>query len=196
MDHKHENFDSRKLSERKNNFCGYCFCPLCGKPLVLKHLDGLHRKACDAPECGFIYYQNPAPAAGTIIVQDDRVLLVKRAHPPKINWWCLPAGFMEWAEHPSDTAVRELEEETGLKVRLTGFFDVYTGEDDPRVNAVLLLYLADVIGGRMQASDDALEVKFFRFDEIPEKIAFESHRRALDDYSRRYRSGRNDSTSS
>ncbi|UCC43113.1 MAG: NUDIX hydrolase [Candidatus Zixiibacteriota bacterium] len=196
MKPKHENFDAGKVSERKDDFCGYRFCPLCGNPLVLKHLDGLPRKICDSPECGFIYYQNPVPAAAAIIVENDRVLLVKRAHPPKINWWCLPAGFMEWSEHPSDTAVRELEEETGLKVRLTGFFEVYTGKDDPRVNAVLLLYLADVIGGRLQASDDALEVKFFGFDEIPDKIAFESHRRALDDYSRRFRSSPNSSPSS
>ena len=66
---------------------------------------------------------------------------------------------------------------------------MYSGKDDPRSNAILLLYLADVVGGTMRASDDALEVRFFPFDELPENIAFEAHIRALADYSQRFRGG-------
>jgi 8-oxo-dGTP diphosphatase len=184
---RHEHFDAEKLFARKNAFCGYHYCPVCGRELVKRDIDGRPRMACPDDECGFVYYQNPIPAAGGIIVQDDSLLLVKRAHPPKIGWWCFPAGFMEWNEHPSDTAVREVEEETGLKVKLTSFFEVYSGNDDPRANAILLLYLADVIGGTLRPDDDAQEARFFPFDDLPEKIAFESHHRALADYDRRFR---------
>ena len=121
------------------------------------------------------------------MVVNDEILLVKRAHPPKVGWWCIPAGFMEWQEHPSETAVRELEEETGLRVKLTSFFEVYSGTDDPRSNAVLMLYLADVEGGELRAADDAEEVRFFPFDRLPDKIAFQAHNQALADYQRRYR---------
>ena len=184
---KHKNFDDEKLFQRKDQMCGYTFCPICRAKLKKEMLDGRHRMVCTNDECDFVFYQNPIPAAGAIIVNDDKVLLVKRAHPPKVNWWCLPAGFMEWSEHPSETAVREVEEETGLKIKLTSFFEVYSGQDDPRNNAVLMLYLADVIGGEMQASDDALEVRYFSFDNLPEKIAFISHNQALADYVARYR---------
>jgi 8-oxo-dGTP diphosphatase len=183
----HDRFDAEKLFQRKAHHCGYRYCPLCGKELVPALIDSHHRLRCADQECGFVFYQNPVPAAGAIIVENDSILLVKRAHPPRIGWWCIPAGFMEWSEHPSQTAVRELKEETGLDVRLTSFFEVYSGQDDPRSNAVLMLYLAEIVGGTMQASDDALEVRFFSFSDLPENIAFESHKRACADYTRRFR---------
>lgn len=190
MSDKYENFDPDKLFHRKNHHGGYQFCPLCGKPLLRGEIEGGTRMHCPDKTCGFIFYQNPIPAAGAIIVENDSVLLVKRAHPPRIGWWCLPAGFMEWSEHPTQTAVREVREETGLDIRLNSLFEVYTGVDDPRSNAVLILYLADRVGGSLQASDDAQDVQFFPFTELPQEIAFESHRRAFQDYSRRFRTKR------
>ena len=178
-------FDADKLMDRKNKFCGFNFCPLCGEKLTEGEYDGRTRLGCPATGCGYIFYQNPVPAAGAIIVENNQILLVKRAHPPKVGWWCIPAGFMEWGEHPSATAVREVKEETGLEVELTSLFEIYTGSDDPRTNAVLILYLANVIGGKMEAADDALDVRFFSFDNLPEKIAFESHYRAFNDYRNR-----------
>ena len=187
MDDKHRNFDAEKLFRLKDEHCGYRFCPRCGTTLAATELDGHKRLSCPNSECQFVYYQNPVPAAGAVIVEDDRVLLVKRAHPPRIGWWCLPAGFMEWREHPSETAIREVGEETGLKIELTSFFEVYTGTDDPRANAVLILYLARRVGGVLQAADDALDVRFFGLDELPDRIAFAAHRQALADYDRRFR---------
>ena len=92
---------------------------------------------------------------------------------------------MEWQEHPSQTALREVEEETGLKVELDSFFEVYSGEDDPRSNAILLLYLAHRTGGTLRPDDDAEEVRFFPLTDLPDKIAFESHIQALKDYMER-----------
>jgi 8-oxo-dGTP diphosphatase len=187
MDDKYKNFDAEKLFDRKSHHCGYKYCPLCAKPLIAATLDGHNRLKCPDDACGFVFYQNPVPAAGAIIVRDDSILLVKRGHPPRIGWWCIPAGFMEWDEHPSSTAVREIEEETGLKIELTGFFEVYSGVDDPRSNAILMLYLARVTGGELRAGDDALEVRYFSFDDLPEQIAFASHRQAIKDYNERFR---------
>ena len=186
MSNKHDLFDDRKLTELKNMHCGYRYCPKCGGPLVEREVEHAQRMICPDEECGYIFYQNPIPAAGVIVVREEQVLLVKRAHPPRIGWWCIPAGFMEWSEHPKETAVRELAEETGLEVRLTSMFDVYHGNDDPRTNAVLILYLGDVVGGEMKAADDAMEVRYFPFDELPDKIAFISHRQALQEYIHRF----------
>lgn len=179
-------FDETALFERKHNFMGFRYCPLCATPLEQAMLDGRRRLRCPAPGCGYVFYQNPIPAAGAVIVEDGKILMVRRGHPPKVGWWTLPAGFMEWDEHPTDTAIRELKEETGLDVRLTGFFEVYSGSDDCRNNAILILYLAKRIGGTLVAGDDASEVRFFGFDELPEQIAFESHRRALALYREKY----------
>ena len=183
---KHKNFDSKKLFDRKEKYSGYKFCPYCSNKLIAGEYDGTIRPACISDNCDFIFYQNPVPAAGAIIVEDNKILLVQRAHPPKIGDWCVPAGFMEWNEHPTQTAIREIAEETGLDIKIDSFFEVYSGKDDPRNNAVLILYLAQYIGGSLKAMDDALDVKFFGFDEIPSNIAFESHIQAIADYRDRY----------
>ncbi len=73
------------------------------------------------------------------------------------------------------------------EIELTSTFDVYSGNDDPRTNAVLILYLGRSVGGSLKAGDDAKDVQFFPFSELPENIAFISHRQALADYTRRYR---------
>ena len=185
MNKRHADFDAKKLFDRKEHYCGYRFCPLCGKMLYADEIEGQLRMRCPDGSCGFIFYQNPTPAAGAIVVKENKILLVKRAHPPKVGWWCIPAGFMEWHEHPSQTATRELKEETGLQIEIESLFEIYTGQDDPRSNSVLILYLGKVVGGELRAADDALEVAYFSFDNLPEKIAFESHYRAFADYQER-----------
>jgi ADP-ribose pyrophosphatase YjhB (NUDIX family) len=179
-------YDEPELFKRKNEFQGYSFCPRCGGRLEKAVIDNRKRLKCPSDDCDFIYYHNPVPAAGAIIVRNGEILLVKRAVFPKIGWWCLPAGFMEWAEHPRQTTIREVKEETGLDIKLNGLFDVYSGDDDPRLNAVLILYLAEITGGEITPDDDAQDVAFFNLDKLPDKIAFEAHFRAIDDYKQKY----------
>ena len=178
--------DEKALFERKGNFLGYKYCPRCGGDLRVEMIDGKNRLRCVNDKCDFIYYHNPIPAAGALVVENGKILMVQRAVIPRVGWWCLPAGFMEWSEHPSQTAVREIKEETGLDIRLESLFEVYSGNDDPRMNAILILYLAKAIGGKLGPADDAQDVRFFGFDELPENIAFVSHRQALADYRERF----------
>ena len=153
------------------------FCPLCATRLVRRDDHGSLRPTC--PACGYIHYRNPVPAAGVVMLQRGDVLLVRRRFEPRAGAWCLPAGFMEYGESPERCAVRELREETGIAARLTGLHGVYAGFDDPRVRAVLILYAAERVGGRLKPGDDALEARFFPLRRLPARIAFASHRLAL-----------------
>ena len=152
---------------------------MCRSELTVRDENGTKRPMC--PECGFVHYRNPSPAAGAVIFDSGRILLVRRAHEPYVGKWTIPAGFMEWGESPEETTIREILEETNLKIELDGLFHVYAGDDDPRTKAILILYFARCTGGRLEAGDDAAEARWFSMNKIPsdDEIAFESHRLAL-----------------
>lgn len=155
------------------------WCPRCASPMETTCEGGAERPAC--PECGYVQYLNPAPAAAAIIRDGERICLVRRKYPPREGQWTLPAGFMEYDEDPETTAVREVKEETGLDVRVTGLFAAHQGILPPDRPVVLIVYTAEIVGGRLQAGDDASEVGFFPLDAPPGPIAFAAHRRVLAD---------------
>ncbi|MFH1700424.1 MAG: NUDIX hydrolase [Candidatus Zixiibacteriota bacterium] len=175
---------SGRQFQKFNDYNGYQYCPRCGNKLEISKIEEAIRPHCGS--CGFIYYQNPAPAAGAIIVKDDSILLVKRSINPGLGDWCIPAGFVEWDEHPQQTAIREIKEETGLDISIQSMFDVFMGMDDPRTHAVLVLYYANVVGGKLSPGDDATRAVYFDFGNIPENIAFQAHRDALTLYRKRH----------
>lgn len=158
----------------------YQFCPRCATPLE-DHREGqFARRRC--LQCGFIHYRNPVPAAGGIIQRDTALCLVRRAFEPRKGYWSLPAGFMEYDESARQCAEREVSEETGLVAHAGDVLGVYSGFDDPRQHAVLIMYWMDETEMREPiAGDDAEEVVFFRAEDIPENIAFRAHRNAIRD---------------
>jgi ADP-ribose pyrophosphatase YjhB (NUDIX family) len=153
------------------------YCPLCASGLLVKKIHNQDRSVCE--DCGYIWYKNPIPAAGAIIIKDNKVLLVKRKYDPQAGDWCLPAGFMENDESPIECCEREVKEETGLDIRVEKLFWNYEAGDDPRAKVVLILYLAEITGGELIPGDDAIEARFFPLDNLPPNIAFNAHVRAL-----------------
>ena len=155
----------------------YTFCPKCGGQLTSRFVEGRTRQVCRS--CGFIFYRNPIPAAGVIIVEDNRVLLVRRKHAPGAGDWCLPSGFVEWDESAEQCAIRETKEETNLEVAITKLFGVFPAGDHPEYKILVVFYYARVCGGELQAGDDAIDARFFLLNELPSNIAFQVHRKIL-----------------
>jgi len=166
----------------------YAYCPVCGGDLETRHLEDRDRQVCS--RCGFVFYRNPAPAAGVILIEDGKLLWVQRKFEPRVGLWTLPAGFLEYDEHVEECAVRETKEETGLDVELTGLFNAYMAMDDPRVQVVLMLYRARLLGGDLCAGDDASDVRWVDVDEEPGGIAFRAHALALEEIRRDFRAAR------
>ncbi len=167
----------------QDNHGALAFCPRCAAELVASAVRGARRLTC--PQCHFIIYSNPAPVTATIVEHDGRLLLVRRKYDPGKGLWCLPTGFIETGETPGESAVREVREESGLEVELTGIYDSWSTDEDPRTPVVCFAFTARVTGGELRAGDDADEAAFVSLDEPPRNLAFETHRRVIARYSRR-----------
>lgn len=161
----------------------YNYCPICGEELTESNDGERTRPVC--PACGFVYYRNPAPTAGVLVIENGRVLLVKRKYEPYRGMWVMPSGYIEYGEDAASTAVREAREETGVLVELDGIHTVVSVFDDPRGDTVMILYDGHVTGGELKAGDDAAAVNFFSLRDLP-PIAFEAQRKILGKLSRNY----------
>jgi len=114
----------------------------------------------------------PLVGVGAIIIEDDRVLLVRRAHPPLQAQWSIPGGVLEVGEFMRAAAIREVREETGLIVEpgeLLGVYDRVLRNEAQRVqyHYVLIDFLCRPVGGELYAASDAEEVRWFKREELP-----------------------------
>jgi 8-oxo-dGTP diphosphatase len=114
----------------------------------------------------------PFVGVGAIIMEDTRVVLVKRAHPPLQAEWSIPGGVLEVGELVREAAVREAREETGLIVEpgeLLGVYDRVLRNAEQRVqyHYVLIDFLCRPVAGDLAASSDAAEVRWFGREELP-----------------------------
>jgi 8-oxo-dGTP diphosphatase len=117
---------------------------------------------------------------GVLVIEDGRILLVKRAMVPEQGKWSIPAGYLDHGEEPRETARREVWEETSLDVQIEGLVDVYYNPESLKKGgaSIFILYRARLLGGTPQAGDDAADAGFFGPDELPE-IAFVSTQDAI-----------------
>jgi 8-oxo-dGTP diphosphatase len=114
----------------------------------------------------------PLVGVGAIIIEGDRVVLVKRAHPPLQAEWSIPGGVLEVGELVREAAVREAREETGLVVEtgeLLGVFDRVLRNPEKRVqyHYVLIDFLCRRVAGELAAAGDAAEVRWFTREDLP-----------------------------
>jgi ADP-ribose pyrophosphatase YjhB (NUDIX family) len=107
------------------------------------------------------------------------VLLCRRAHAPWDELWCSPGGFCELGEHPAETVVREVLEETGLHVEIADYVgtwvDVYSDDPrDPEAGVINVAYYTATLTSDEPARIDPAEVSelgWFPFDELPDGLA-------------------------
>ena len=111
------------------------------------------------------------------------IVLIERKNPPV--GLALPGGFVEVGERVESAAVREMREETGLEVELSGLLGVYSDpRRDPRFHVVSVVFVGDA-EGEPKAGSDAKEVRVFGLEEIPlDRLVFD-HKRIILDFLRR-----------
>jgi 8-oxo-dGTP diphosphatase len=123
------------------------------------------------------YPQAPVVGVGAVILDGDRVLLIRRGHEPLQGQWSIPGGALEVGETLNEGVQREVLEETGLTVEPVAMIEVFDRiardeEDRVRFHYVLVDYLCRVTGGELCCATDAVEARWAMLDELDEVAKF------------------------
>ena len=124
-------------------------------------------------------YPRPSVTADCIVFTkepDAKVLLIQRADEPYKGSWAFPGGFMNMDETTEQCAIRELEEETGIKLCKIHQIGAYSRVDrDPRGRTVTVAYLAVIDAPReVIGQDDAAKAEWFLLSDLPH-LAFDHY---------------------
>ena len=138
------------------------YCRECGTALEQRLAFGKPRGVC--PACGYTHFEDPKVAVGVVVEMDGGILLGKRNHDPMMGHWSFPSGFVDAGEVPEEAAVREVEEETGVKVALDRLLGVYSHQGE---RVIFIAYAGHAAGGRLQAGEECIEVATFPSDALP-----------------------------
>ncbi len=166
------------------------FCSFCGEQLQQRfsQADQVHRLVCG--QCGEVAYDNPRVLVTTIVVDPEgRILLCRRAEPPRTGFWTLPGGFMECNESLQMAAARETREETGIHLDSDQlrFYAVTSLVDISQVYVGFVTALPD--SATPVCGEECQEVRFFPEDEVPwEELAYADIKRYLRYFFREHKS--------
>ena len=113
----------------------------------------------------------PKAAVGAVVIEEGRILLVKRKYPPKKGNWAIPGGSVNLGESLQAAAEREIMEETGLIIEAKEpvyTFDLieHDSKGDVIFHYVIVDLLAEYVSGDLHPADDVSDARWFGRDEI------------------------------
>lgn len=117
--------------------------------------------------------KRPLVGVSALIIDGDRILLVKRDKDPGMGAWKAPGGHMEFGESPEETAAREVEEEVGVKLGKVKFRtmtnDVF---EDGSKHYITIWMEAKYEAGEpdVKAPEEESEVAWFHWDNLPQPL--------------------------
>ena len=162
----------------------YQYCPCCGTPFTRQGLHRRERLVC--PACQFIFWQNPVVGVAVIVMQEDRIVLARRARGVYKGAWCIPCGYVEYDEDVRHAAQREFQEETGLLVEVGEVYAVHSNFHNPASHSVGIWFRGTVLGGTLRPDDDVDQVVYIPLHNLPDNLAFPTDRLVLAQLQRQY----------
>jgi 8-oxo-dGTP diphosphatase len=120
------------------------------------------------------YPERPVVGVGGVVIERGRALLIRRGSEPLKGQWSIPGGTLETGETLEEGTRREMEEETGLRVRIMELIEVFErifrepGDDDarPHYHFVILDYLCERISGEPRAGSDVTDIAWASENEL------------------------------
>jgi 8-oxo-dGTP diphosphatase len=136
------------------------------------------------------YPNLPLVGVGAVVVRDERVLLVRRANPPRLGEWSLPGGLQRLGETVFEAARREVMEETGVNVQPLAVVDVVDlierVDQRVRYHYTLIDVLAAWVDGEAIAGADAAEAQWAERAEVEKRVGWLETVRIIDQACRMY----------
>jgi 8-oxo-dGTP diphosphatase len=116
------------------------------------------------------YPAQPITGVGVVVWHGDRVLLVRRAKPPRHGQWSLPGGAQQLGETLRDAARREVREEAGLEIEpgeVIATLDLIERDEGGRVryHYVLIDFVAEAVSAELRPGDDAAAARWCTLEE-------------------------------
>jgi len=132
------------------------------------------------------YPDHPLIGVGAVVMENGKILLVKRAFDPGAGKWSVPGGLVELGEKLSEACIREAEEETGLRVQvleLINVFDMVDKEDSGKFkyHYVLVEFLVKPVSGELKPNAEVKELRWFTREEAKNLDMTRTARRAIDE---------------
>lgn len=117
------------------------------------------------------YPARPLLGVGAVVLRGGDVLLIERGKPPLMGWWTLPGGLVEAGERLESAVVREVIEETGLRVKPTAIAAVFERimpdvEGRTEYHYVIVDYLCELLGGTLEAASDVAKAEWVPLAEL------------------------------
>lgn len=133
------------------------------------------------------YPIRPIVGTGALVLQNNKLLLIKRGAQPGQGKWSIPGGLVELGENVQDAMAREVKEEVGLDVealKLMDVFDSISLDKQGRIqyHFVVVNFLVRIVGGSLQIASDILEARWVPIEDVKRynltksfRIFFEKH---------------------
>ena len=137
------------------------YCPECASTLVLRRIDGVERRVCVSPECGFVHWDNPVPVVAALIEYQGKIVLARNTQWPD-GMFSLVTGYLERNETPEGAVVREVKEELGLDGTVQEFIGCYSFIEK---NQIILAHWV-VATGELTTGNEISEVRLLSREEL------------------------------
>ena len=134
-------------------------CPVCGQRLEERIIKENEPERLVCTTCDFVMYLDPKVVACSILEIDSKLVLLKRDIEPRKGCWVIPGGYVERGERVEDAAIRETEEECGIKAEISRLVNVYSYKG---VIPVVIVYALTPVSGSLVAGDETSEAALFQ----------------------------------
>ncbi len=117
------------------------------------------------------YHDHPLIGVGILVIENGKILLIKRGNEPNKGLWSIPGGLVRLGESPEEAAIREFKEETGLNAiieKLLGVFNIIIKDNEGKIkyHYIVIDYLGKVVSGELRPGDDVLDARWFNINDI------------------------------